>query len=169
MGSTHRHTLVAIIAVAALWGGAATAARAQQGTVAGQVTDQATGTPLAGARVTVQGTDLVTSSNAEGRYTLRNVPAGAVTVRATFIGYAAASRALTVNSGETATADLALKLTPYTLDAVVSTASGDQTRKESPNAISTIGADKLVETRPITNMNDRSEERRVGKECRYRG
>src|SRR5207245_7111456 len=30
----------------------------------------------------------------------------------------------------------------------------DQTRKESPNAISTIGADKLVETRPITNMND---------------
>src|SRR5437879_5945832 len=154
MGSTHRHTLVAIIAVAALWGGAATAARAQQGTVAGQVTDQSTGTPLAGARLTVQGTSLVTSSNAEGRYTLRNVPAGAVTVRATFIGYAAASRALTVNSGETATADLALKLTPYTLDAVVSTASGDQTRKESPNAISTIGADKLVETRPITNMND---------------
>ena len=154
MGTTNRRTCLVLLGLGALVGGVTAPTYAQQGSVAGQVTDQATGTPLAGARVTVQGTSLVTSSNAEGRYTLRNVPAGAVTVRATFIGYAAASRALTVNSGETATADLALKLTPYTLDAVVSTASGDQTRKESPNAISTIGADKLVETRPITNMND---------------
>src|SRR3989442_12484469 len=92
MGSTHRHTLVAIIAVAALWGGAATAARAQQGTVAGQVTDQSTGTPLAGARLTVQGPPPVTSSNAEGRHTLRNVPAGAANGRATFIRHPPASR-----------------------------------------------------------------------------
>src|SRR5205807_9885431 len=70
------------------------------------------------------------------------------------IGYAAATRGLTVGPGETASADLALKLTPYTLDAVVSTVSGDQTRKETPNAISTIKADSLVRTRPITNMND---------------
>src|SRR5213592_2218853 len=154
MGTTHRRTCLALLGLGALVGGVTTSARAQQGSIAGQVTDQATGHPLAGARVTIHGTSLVTSSNAEGRYTLRNVPAGAVTVRATFIGYAAATRALTVGPGETATADLALKLTPYTLDAVVSTVSGDQTRKETPNAISTIGADKLVETRPITNMND---------------
>src|SRR3989475_5191201 len=154
MGTTNRRTCLVLLGLGALVGGVTAPTYAQQGSVAGQVTDQATRTPPAGARVTVQGTSLGTSRNAEGRYTLRNVPAGAVTVRATFIGYAAAGRALTVNSGETATADLALKLTPYTLDAVVSTASGDQTRKESPNAISTIGADKLVETRPITNMND---------------
>ena len=154
MGTMHRRTCLALLGLGALVGGVAASARAQQGSIAGQVTDQATGHPLAGARVTIHGTSLVTSSNAEGRYTLRNVPAGAVTVRATFIGYAAATRALTVGPGETATADLALKLTPYTLDAVVSTVSGDQTRKETPNAISTIGADKLVQTRPITSMND---------------
>ncbi len=154
MGTTHRRTCLALLGLGALVGGVAASARAQQGSIAGQVTDQATGHPLAGARVTIHGTSLVTSSNAEGRYTLRNVPAGAVTVRATFIGYAAATRALTVGPGEAATADLALKLTPYTLDAVVSTVSGDQTRKETPNAISTIGADKLVQTRPITSMND---------------
>src|SRR5436309_119743 len=122
--------------------------------IAGQVSDQATGNPLAGARITIQRTALVTSSNAEGRYTLRNVPAGAITVRATFIGYAAATRGLTVAPGEAATADLALKLTPYTLDAVVSTVSGDQTRKETPNAISNVRTASLVQTRPITNMND---------------
>src|SRR6184192_2996300 len=154
MGTTHRRTCLALLGLGALVGGVAASARAQQGSIAGQVTDQATGHPLAGARITIQGTALVTSSNAEGRYTLRNVPAGAITVRATFIGYAAATRGLTVAPGEAATADLALKLTPYTLDAVVSTVSGDQTRKETPNAISTVRADSLVQTRPITNMND---------------
>src|SRR5437773_8690516 len=154
MGTTHRRTCLALLGLGALVGGVAASARAQQGSIAGQVTAQATGHPLAGARITIQGTALVTSSNAEGRYTLRNVPAGAITVRATFIGYAAAARGLTVAPGEAATADLALKLTPYTLDAVVSTVSGDQTRKETPNAISTVRADSLVQTRPITNMND---------------
>jgi len=152
--TTVNRTGVALLALGALLGNAARSAHAQQSTVAGQVTDQATGHAIAGARVRIQGTALVTSSNAEGRYTLRNVPAGAVTVQATFIGYAAATRGLTVGPGETASADLALKLTPYTLDAVVSTVSGDQTRKETPNAISTIKADSLVRTRPITNMND---------------
>src|SRR2546425_11962798 len=69
------------------------------------------------------------------------------------MGSAAPSRPLPGNRGKPATADLALKLTPYTLDAVVSTVSGDQTRKETPNAISTLQADNLVPTRPITNMN----------------
>src|SRR5438093_1325967 len=105
MGTTHRRTCLALLGLGALVGGVTTSARAQQGSIAGQVTDQATGHPLAGARVTIQGTALVTSSNAEGRYTLRNVPAGGVTVRATFIGYAAATRAVTVGAGEAATAD----------------------------------------------------------------
>src|SRR5437879_12478471 len=123
MGTTNRRTCLVLLGLGALVGGVTAPTYAQQGSVAGQVTDQATGTPLAGARVTVQGTSLVTSSNAEGRYTLRNVPAGAAPLPATFLGYAAASRALTVGAGEAATADLALKLTPYTLDAVVSTVS----------------------------------------------
>src|SRR2546426_4739094 len=83
MGTMHRRTCLALLGLGALVGGVTASARAQQGSVAGQVTDQATGHPLAGARVTIHGTSLVTSSNAEGRYTLRNVPAGAVTVRAT--------------------------------------------------------------------------------------
>ena len=149
--TTVNRLCIALLAAGALWSGVA---RAQQGSVAGQVTDQASGHPLAGARVVIQGTALVTSTNAEGRYTLRNVPAGEPTVRATIIGYAAVTRTVRVTAGETATADLALKLTPFTLDAVVSTVSGDQTRKESPNAISTVRADSLVQTRPITNMND---------------
>src|SRR5437763_2432340 len=86
--TTVNRLCIALLASGALWSGVA---RAQQGSVAGQVTDQASGHALAGARVVIQGTALVTSTNAEGRYTLRNVPAGEATVRATIIGYAGTS------------------------------------------------------------------------------
>src|SRR5436309_15662311 len=121
MGTTHRRTCLALLGLGALVGGVAASARAQQGSIAGQVTDQATGHPLAGARITIQGTALVTSSNAEGRYTLRNVLAGAINVRATFIDYAAATRGLTVAPSEAATVDLTLKLMLYTIDTAFST------------------------------------------------
>src|SRR3989454_12607655 len=149
-----RHLLCALLALAGIPGGVSAVAWAQQGTVAGRVTDQANGQPLAGARVTAVGTSLVTQTNADGRYTLSRVPGGQVTVRATLIGYAAASRSTTVAPGETATADVALVLAPYSLDEVVVTATGEQSKKQVGNVINTIRAESLVATRPIGNMND---------------
>src|SRR3989449_10970223 len=149
-----RSPLRAFLVLGGRVGGVSAVARAQQGTVAGRVTDQASGQPLVGARVSIVGTSLVTSSRAEGRYQILNVPAGQVTVRATLIGYAAASRSTTVGAGETATADLMLLLSPYSLDEVVVTATGEQAKKQIGNVINTIRADTLVMNRPIDNMND---------------
>jgi carboxypeptidase family protein len=81
-----RQSLFAFLALGALVATAPVVARAQQGTVAGRVTDQASGQPLVGARITIVGTSLVSSSRAEGRYQIPNVPPGQVTVRATLIG-----------------------------------------------------------------------------------
>ena len=145
---------LAVVAVLSLVAGTAAVAAAQRGTIAGQVTDQSSGQPLVGARVTVVGTSLVTASRAEGRYVIPNVPPGQVTVRATFIGYAAGSQSVTVAPDEAVTADVALVLTPYSLDEVVVTATGEQTKREVGNVINTIRADSLVATRPIANMND---------------
>ena len=127
---------------------------AQQGSVAGRVTDQGSGQPLANVRVTVAGTALIAATNAAGRYIVRGVPPGAATVRASVIGYAGGTRTVTVSGGDTATADFALALKPYSLDEVVVTATGEQSRREVGNAISTIRADSLVQRRPIANMND---------------
>ena len=149
-----RSTLRALLVLGGLVAGVGAVARAQQGTVAGRVTDQASGQPLVGARITIVGTSLVTSSRAEGRYQIPNVPPGQVTVRASLIGYAAASRSTTVGRGDTATVDLMLVLSPYSLDEVVVTATGEQTKKQIGNVINTIRADTLVMTRPIDNMND---------------
>jgi TonB-linked SusC/RagA family outer membrane protein len=149
-----RSTLRALLLLCGLVVGVNAVAEAQQGTVAGRVTDQATGQPIPGARVAIVGTALVSQTNAEGRYTLSRVPGGSVTVRAGALGYAAMSRTLTVAAGETASADLALSLSPYSLDEVVVTSTGEQAKKEVGNAIASIRADSLVATRAITNMND---------------
>src|SRR5256714_2788464 len=149
-----RSPLRAVLVLGGLLSGFTAAVQAQQGTVAGRVTDQANGQPLVGARVTVMGTSLITQTNAEGGYTLSRVPGGQVTVRASAVGFGEASRAVTVSSGETAMDDLALALAPYSLDEVVITSTGDQAKREVGNAIARIDAAKLVETKPITNVTD---------------
>src|SRR5439155_4237833 len=105
-----RFTLRAFLVLGGLVGGVSAVAQAQQGTITGRVTDQANGQPLVGARVTVVGTSLVTQTNAEGRYAVSGVPGGQVTLRASAVGFGAASRAVTVSAGEAAVVDLALAL-----------------------------------------------------------
>lgn len=64
---------------------AETAITQQQGVVKGVVTDK-NGEPAMGATVLVVGTKNVTTTNANGQFTLKNVPQGA-TIRVSLIGY----------------------------------------------------------------------------------
>lgn len=61
-----------------------------QMTVSGTVSDAANGNPLAGANVVVDGTDLGAAADANGAFTIANVPSGA-TITASMIGYSDAS------------------------------------------------------------------------------
>src|SRR3989475_13265098 len=133
-----RSTLRAVLVLCGLVGGVSAVARAQHGTVAGRVTDQANGQPLVGARVTIMGTSLIAQTNAEGRYTLPRVPGGQLTVRATAVCFGAGSPVVTVNTSETAVVDLALALSPYSVDEGVITATGHQAKKEVGNSIARI-------------------------------
>ena len=64
----------------------AAAAPAQQGIISGRVTAEGTSEPLPESRVVVVGTSLFATTLADGRYTIRNVPAGTYTVRALRVG-----------------------------------------------------------------------------------
>jgi len=149
-----RSTLRALLVLGGVVGGGSAVARAQQGTVAGRVTDQASGQPIAGARVTITGTSFIAQSNGDGRYTLARVPGGQLAVRASAVGYGAASRVVTVNAGETAVVDLALALSPFSLDEVQITATGDQAKREVGNSIARIDAPKEVEKGNIQTLTD---------------
>ncbi|SUZ94360.1 uncharacterized protein METZ01_LOCUS47214, partial [marine metagenome] len=76
-----------------------------QMTVSGTVTDASTGNALAGANVVVDGTGLGAAADADGGYTLSNVPNGA-TLTASMIGYtdASATAGSTVNFALTSSA-----------------------------------------------------------------
>jgi len=137
-----------------LCGVVATAAQAQQGTIAGAVTDRVAGTPLPGTRITLVGTNRSTVSNQEGRYTLAGVKVGAYTVQASLIGYGAASNTATVTEGSIETLDFGLKAVAVSLDALVVTATGEQRGREVANVVTNINAAQLVQEAPVTNFGD---------------
>ncbi len=125
-----------------------------QGTVSGRLTDPA-GQPLGDGRLFVVGTGLTASSNADGRYTLRNVPNGTVEIRAIRVGFQEQKKPVVVSSGAAVTVDFAMKQAVVILQDVVTTATGEQRKVELGNTIATLGdVGKRVETTPVTNISD---------------
>ena len=79
---------------------------AQTGKVRGIVTDKATGDPLPGANITIEGTTIGASADLNGVYVILAVPVGVLVVRANFIGYQAeAISNIRVSSNQTTTLD----------------------------------------------------------------
>jgi TonB-linked SusC/RagA family outer membrane protein len=100
------------------------AAAAQQGSVQGRVTDQATHAPIANAQVTIVGTTRGALTDEKGDYRIGSVAPGTIRVRAAIIGYAPLTQSVTVEPGAAATADFALAQRAVTLEQTVITASG---------------------------------------------
>jgi TonB-dependent receptor len=73
--------------IAALLLSLASSAYAQQaGTVSGQVVDSSSGKYLEGAEVNINGTEIHTNTERDGRFTLRNVPSGAQKITVNYPG-----------------------------------------------------------------------------------
>ncbi|MFN0178607.1 MAG: SusC/RagA family TonB-linked outer membrane protein [Gemmatimonadales bacterium] len=129
----------------AVFGLGVSVAQAQQGSIAGKVTDLRNGQPLAGARVQATGTNYVAISNAQGAYTIRAVTAGTYSLRIVMLGYASQTKPVTVAAGQPATLDWSLNAVPFTLEEVVTTATGEQLKRELGNSVSNIEASQLVQ------------------------
>jgi outer membrane receptor protein involved in Fe transport len=114
---------------------------AQTGTVTGRVTKQGEGGgALSDVRVTVVGTSLFTLTGNDGRFTLKNVPAGPQTLSFRWIGYQPSEAQVTVAAGETTSVDATLSAAPVALgELVVEGASRAPERQvEAPAAISIV-------------------------------
>src|SRR5687768_17332364 len=123
-------------------------------TISGRVTARGGTEPLPDTRVILVGTSIFGVTNAEGRFTLRNVPPGNVEVRVLRVGYVEQKRPVTVTAGQAATLDFELDRTLVVLQEVVTTATGQQRRSELGNSIATIDVTKKVQESPIKNMGD---------------
>src|ERR1700680_1789976 len=90
-------------------------ARAQEarGTVSGIVKDT-NGGVLVGALVEIQPTGKRSVSDDQGQFRITDVAAGQYTLTTTYVGFSALSTSVTVAAGQTATADVAMKVASET-------------------------------------------------------
>src|SRR4051812_29770117 len=100
--------LAAILSSAALLFAAPTALAQQGSSIRGTVTNAQTHSPIAGVRVALRTPERVAITNAQGSYTLRDVPAGSYKVYTSAIGRAADSATVVVNAGASTTHDVSL-------------------------------------------------------------
>ena len=123
-----------------------TPALAQDGSIAGQVVEAASGEAIPGVNVALVGTTVGATTDVDGRYLIDGVEPGAYEVQASFIGYETTVIAdVQVEAGAVATVDIQMAEETLGLDEVVVTGYGQQRRRELTGAISSVDAEELSE------------------------
>jgi TonB-dependent SusC/RagA subfamily outer membrane receptor len=157
----------AFLLVAGLFAGPV---QAQQGTVAGQVTDKSNQQPVVGAQVLITGTSLQARTGRDGHFTIIKVPAGQYSVQVRIIGFATGTMSVSVAAGEVATADFALTAAAVPLDAIVVSATGEeQIKRELGNNVGSIDAAKITQEAAPQNASDLLNSRIPGVEVMQSG
>ncbi|MEO5818746.1 MAG: SusC/RagA family TonB-linked outer membrane protein [Gemmatimonadaceae bacterium] len=133
------------------------------GVVRGRVTDRESGQPVPSAQVIVVGAlNIGAITNSNGDYVLRGVPSGAVVLRISRIGYEPARVPVTVPNDGEAVGNATLSRAAARLEDVVTTATGDQSRRSLGNVVATVNADSLAKTAPISSVQDILQARTAG-------
>ena len=118
--------------------------------IVGHVTDKKSGNHLAYISVTIKSTTLGTLTDATGHYYLKNLPEGNWVAEAHAVGYQTASKAVTLQRGETLEINFELEEDVISLDGVVVSANRNETkRRTAPTLVNVVDA-KTFET---TNSN----------------
>ena len=113
------------------------------GTVQGTVVD-GQGRPLPGAQVAVAGTQRGSVTDGQGNYSIEGVPTGEQTLRAQFVGYKPQTQTVTIEAGETVTADFTLQQDLLQMEEAVVTGSfQERSKMESSVAITTLSSAEI--------------------------
>ena len=135
----------------------------QGGTVTGRVTDAGLNTPIQETQVLVVGTARGTQTDAQGRYTISGVPAGAHSIMARRVGYSPRTVPVTVVAGQSITVDFVLSQAALQLQEVVVNAVTGQAQRRTEIGTNTgyldVGA---MNQGPITKMADLLQGRLAG-------
>jgi TonB-linked SusC/RagA family outer membrane protein len=135
---------VAVLATLALFAWPVATNAQQPGTIQGVVTNAETLQPVAGAQVTVPGTQLGTLTTAQGRYLITGVPAGEHRVRIELIGFTTDEEPVTVEPGGVATANFTLHPTAIALAELVVTGVAQATpRTKLPFTVDKLTAEDM--------------------------
>ncbi len=141
------------LAAAALLGvlGLAEPAAAQaRGSVTGTVTNAQTGAPLASVNILIVGTQQGTLTRNDGTFRLELAP-GSYQIRASLVGYAAATEGVTVAAGQVATRNFQIAPAAVQLDELVAvgTRRSNRTVTNSPVPVDVVTA-QVIEATGLT-------------------
>ena len=119
------------------------------GAVEGTVASAATGAPVAGAVVHVEGTGLQAATDAAGRFRISPVPSGTHTLVARRLGLEASARSVQVAAGATARVDFRLAEERVVLPSLVVSATREARRVgETPATVGVVSATELRDAKP---------------------
>jgi TonB-linked SusC/RagA family outer membrane protein len=121
------------------------------GIVTGRVTAAGTGEALVGVTVTVVGTRLGSITADDGRYTIANVPDGTHLLYARRLGFGQDSQTVVVVTGQTVTANFALRAVGVQLSPVVAIGYGTQARRELTGSVASVSSEQ-IRTQPVQNV-----------------
>ena len=139
---------------AALLALSATAAHAQTGKIAGRVVDAATQEPIIGATVAVVGTASGAATDIDGYYTILGVRPGTVSVRASYLGYAAqTTEGLRIQINQTTTVDVALTSEDVSSGEVVIQATRPIVQRDLTSTQTSVSAEELAAL-PVQSFQD---------------
>ncbi|MBC6607679.1 SusC/RagA family TonB-linked outer membrane protein [Hymenobacter sp. BT188] len=126
-----------------------TGAFAQTGSVSGRVLDeQSQGLP--GVTVLIEGTSLGNSTNADGTFSIQNVPAGQQTLVVSFIGYTTKRLPVAVTAGQNTELNATLGENTTLLNEAVVVGYGTQRRQDVTGSVATVDSKDFVQGQ-ITN------------------
>lgn len=129
---------------------------AQTGTLAGSVTDRATGLPVPAARIQVVGVQsLGIASDDRGRYVLRSVPVGQQTIRVTRIGFRPETQQIAVAANDTTRINFQMSQSAIELSSVVVTGTGGAVEKTKiGSSLGQVDLEAMQTTIPTTNFSN---------------
>lgn len=115
-------------------------------TITGTITDDK-GESIIGANVTVKGSTNGSITDIDGRFTLSNVPEGAVLI-VSYIGY----KEQTIKVGSQTDFSIKLQEDSELIDEVVVVGYASQKKVNLTGSVSSVNMDDIAEKRPITNL-----------------
>ena len=134
---------------------------AETGSIRGRVVEQG-GAPVPGAQVVVLGTRFGAVAGTDGAFVILGVPAGLAQLRAVRIGYRPSVQTVTVSDGAEAAANFTLERSVLQLEAVITTATGEQSRRSVGNVVASVRIDSIAAQQPLTSVNDALTARTAG-------
>jgi len=143
--------LIVVLTINGLYAQQTSRAARTSGQINGTVTIAGSREPIFAANVLLKGTMMGAATDSKGTFSIRNIPTGNYTIKATAIGYTSQENTVRVTPGTSILMEFALEETVIEMDGVAVTASRyQQSIEDIPISLSLVPAHELRERNVTT-------------------